>query len=355
VEIQLEIEPIRWVNRELTIIDQTLLPGTLQYIELKTLDDVCEAIKKLRVRGAPAIGICAAYGILVYLSQRSPANLPDARTHIQHAGDTLIETRPTAVNLAWAINRMRTTAESSTAGDVPELLQLLEQEASAILQEDIKLCHAIGKHGEALIKEGDGVLTHCNAGGLATSGYGTALAVLFTAHEKGRKFQAFVDETRPLLQGARLTAWELMQAEIDTTLICDNAAAHTMATGKIHKVIVGADRIAANGDTANKIGTYNVALLAHAHNIPFYVAAPYSTFDGSLKDGTQIPIEFRDATEVTQGFGPTTAPQDVKVRSPAFDVTPEKLISGIITEQGVLSPPYGQSIAKLLRTASEES
>ena len=348
----MDIEPIRWVQQRLTIIDQTLLPSALKYIELSTLDDVCEAIEALRVRGAPAIGICAAFGILVALNEHNPNSLDNALIDIRKAAETLASTRPTAVNLRWAVQRMRATAEQCNATDVPSLFQLLEREANAILQEDKTLCHAIGKHGENLIQDGDGILTHCNAGGLATSGYGTALAVIFEAHKAGRTFNVFVDETRPLLQGARLTAWELMQAGIDTTLICDSAAAHTMATGKVQLVLVGADRIAANGDTANKIGTYSVALLAHAHSIPFYVAAPYSTFDLSIQEGAKIPIEFRDTKEVTNSFGSVTAPQSVKVSNPAFDVTPARLITGIITEKGILTPPLNNSIATAMAATS---
>ena len=224
-------------------------------------------------------------------------------------------------------------------------MERLEAEAIEILEEDKRLCRAIGEHGAPLIRDGDGLLTHCNAGGLATAGYGTALAVMFRAQELGRRFAVFADETRPLLQGARLTAWELLQAGIDVTLICDNMAAQVMREGKVQLVIVGADRIAANGDTANKIGTYGLAVLAEAHNIPFYVAAPYSTFDLTLESGDEIPIEERDPAEVTCGFGKQTAPENVKVYSPAFDVTPARLIGGIITEKGILRPPYEQRIA----------
>jgi methylthioribose-1-phosphate isomerase len=266
--------------------------------------------------------------------------------------DYLATSRPTAVNLFWALDRMRASAgEQPSATTADQLYQRLEREAMTILEEDRRTCRAIGDHGAALIKDGAGVLTHCNAGGLATADYGTALAVMFRAHESGRKFHVFADETRPLLQGARLTAWELMNAGIDVTLICDNTAAQVMREGRVQLVIVGADRIAANGDAANKIGTYNVALIARAHTIPFYVAAPFSTFDLSLESGDRIPIELRGDEEVTNGFGKRTAPDHVKVYSPAFDVTPHDLIAGIITERGILRPPYRESIAAMAQNA----
>jgi methylthioribose-1-phosphate isomerase len=261
--------------------------------------------------------------------------------------DYLATSRPTAVNLFWALDRMRRVlgAASADSGDA-DIFSLLEAEAVEILEEDKRLCRAIGEHGAPLISEGDGVLTHCNAGGLATADYGTALAVMFRAHEKGRKFRAFADETRPLLQGARLTAWELQKAGIDVTLICDNMAAQVMKEGRIQLCLVGSDRIAANGDAANKIGTYGVALLAKAHDIPFYVAAPLSTIDPSLATGDEIPIEQRDAEEVTNGFGRRTAPTGIDVYNPAFDVTPASLIAGIVTEIGILRPPYVESIGE---------
>jgi methylthioribose-1-phosphate isomerase len=250
------------------------------------------------------------------------------------------------VNLFNALDRMKHVADENPHIDTAKaLIARLEQEALAQLEEDKQVCRAIGQHGAALIHDGDGVLTHCNAGGLATADYGTALAVLFRAHELGRKFRVFADETRPLLQGARLTAWELQQAGIDVTLICDSMAAQVMREGRIQLVVVGADRIAANGDTANKIGTYNVALIAKAHGIPFYVAAPLTTFDLTLRSGDLIPIEQRAPEEITHGFGRQTAPDNVNVYNPAFDVTPAELIAGIITEKGILKPPYEESIA----------
>jgi len=335
------VDTVSWEEGALSIIDQTRLPAELRRIELTTLDAVWDAIKQLQVRGAPAIGVCAAFGVLVALQQRAPATLRSARHAVDIAADHLATARPTAVNLFWALDRMRAvTVEGDPDGSAAPLLKALEREARAIFEEDRDVGRRIGEHGATLIAEGCGVLTHCNAGGLATSGRGTALAALFQAHEDGRRFRVYADETRPLLQGARLTAWELQQAGIDVTLICDSMAAQVMREGKIDLVIVGADRVAANGDTANKIGTYGVALLARAHDIPFYVAIPESTLDLSLPDGDAIPIEERDASEVTQSFGRRTAPEGVKVYNPAFDVTPAHLIGGFITETGIVRPPF---------------
>jgi len=255
--------------------------------------------------------------------------------------------RPTAVNLFWALDRMKRTARENRTDDIDSLKTILLEEAHAIYKEDQNICRAIGRSGAKLLKDGQTVLTHCNAGALATVDYGTALAVIFAAVEQGKKISVFVDETRPLLQGARLTTWELMQAEIDVTLICDNMAAQVMAEGKIDIVITGADRIAANGDAANKIGTYGVALLARAHDLPFYIAAPKSTFDMNLKSGADIPIEQRSPEEVTEGFGKRTAPYEIKVYNPAFDVTPHELIAGFITEEGIITPPYEKNLRSL--------
>jgi methylthioribose-1-phosphate isomerase len=344
------IETILWKGGVLQIIDQTLLPETCRHIELSDAAAVWEAIKSLRVRGAPAIGICAAYGVLVGVRERQPATQQAFLSALAESADYLATSRPTAVNLFWALDRMKCAGlEAAAELDPAARFARLEREAVALHEEDRQLCRAIGKHGAGLIREGDGVLTHCNAGGLATSAYGTALAVMYAAQEQGRRFRVFADETRPLLQGARLTAWELREAGIDVTLICDNVAAQVMKEGRIQLVVVGADRIAANGDTANKIGTYGVAVLAHAHGIPFYVAAPYSTFDPSLPDGAAIPIELRDAEEVTRGFGRNTAPDGIAVYNPAFDVTPAELIAGIVTEQGVLRAPFGESIGGMCR------
>lgn len=343
------IEPIRWRNGALYIVDQTRLPAECREVVLASAEAVWHAIQSLKVRGAPAIGVCAAYGVVVGTEEQAPETAASAVDAALKTADYLATSRPTAVNLFWALDRMRAVAEAHrTAPDAQAVIAALTREAEAICAEDRTLCRAIGANGADLIQDGAGVLTHCNAGALATSSYGTALAVMFHAHESGRRFQVYADETRPLLQGARLTAWELLQAGIPCTLICDNTAAQVMREGKVQLVIVGADRIAANGDTANKIGTYGVAVLAHAHGIPFYVAAPSSTFDRSVPDGSGIPIELRDGREVTHGFGRQTAPDGVAVYSPAFDVTPARLIAGIVTETGILRPPYEESIAALL-------
>ena len=335
------VEPIRWDHGRLEIIDQTLLPLETHWLHLRTAAQVWEAIKMLRVRGAPAIGCCAAFGLVVGLREKAPGNVEDALRATHEVADFLATSRPTAVNLFWALDRLRGVADAAEkTASADEFLSRMAAAAEAIYEENNRLCEAIGDHGAPLIAEGAGVLTHCNAGPLATGGYGTALAAMLRAREQGRHFQVYADETRPLLQGARLTAYELMEAGIGVTLICDNMAAQVMREGKIDIVIVGADRIAANGDTANKIGTYGVAVLAKHHGIPFYVAAPFTTIDLSLPNGAGIPIEERGAEEVTEGFGKRTAPEGVKVYSPAFDVTPVELIAGFITEKGVIKPPF---------------
>lgn len=341
------IQALRWCDGRLEIIDQTWLPGRYEYIVLRTADQVWEAIKKLRVRGAPAIGVCAAYGVLVGVLEKDPKTCGEALAAAEEAADYLATSRPTAVNLFWAVERMRSRAREAGEAGLPEFLQQMEMEAGRIYETEVAACRAIGEFGAPLLEENAGVLTHCNAGALATVEYGTALAPMYRAHALGRRFSVYADETRPLLQGARLTAWELMQSGIDVTLICDNMAAQVMREGRVQLVIVGADRIAANGDTANKVGTYGVALLAQAHQIPFYVAAPVSTFDKTLETGAAIPIEQRDALEITAGFGKATAPDGVKVYNPAFDVTPADLIAGIITEKGILRPPYREAIRGL--------
>ena len=338
---------IEWADGRIRLIDQTLLPNEFKQIYCDDVETVWEAIKSLRVRGAPAIGIAAALGTALGVWKSQAVNYAEFADELVKVTDYLGTSRPTAVNLFWALNRMTETAEKHRHVDIPELKQILLNEALAIIEEDRAMCRAIGKHGLQLLNEEDTILTHCNAGGLATSDYGTALAVMFTAHDAGKKISVYADETRPLLQGSRLTAWELMQAGIDVTLICDNMAAQVMKEGKIQCAVVGADRIAANGDAANKIGTYNVAILAHAHDIPFYVAAPTSTLDLSLDTGDQIPIEERASEEVTEGFGKRTAPEGIKVYSPAFDVTPARLITAIITEKGIARPPYRASLAAL--------
>ncbi len=346
------VQTISWRDDRLFIIDQTLLPVECLEIELATVEQTWEAIRSLRVRGAPAIGVCAAFGVVVGVAEARPATGDTAKAAARTAADHLATSRPTAVNLFWALDRMRARLDRLNGAETAaSVRQALVSEALAILEEDRQVCRKIGHAGAPLITEGAGVLTHCNAGGLATADYGTALALLFRAHEEGRRFRVFADETRPLLQGARLTAWELHQAGIDVTVICDNMAAQVMREGRVQLVVVGADRIAANGDTANKIGTYSLAVLARAHGIPFYVAAPSSTFDLSIASGAEIPIEQRAREEIAAGFGRVTVPDGVKVYNPAFDVTPAPLITGIVTEFGVLGPPLGESIAARLRHA----
>lgn len=321
----------------LEMIDQTLLPNELKRIECRDVETVWEAIKMLRVRGAPAIGIAAAYGTVIGL--QTAADDETFFPRLDHVLEYLAESRPTAVNLFWALNRMRAKADSMKATHSPsDIRSALLDEAQSIHEEDRAMCHAIGKNGAPFLANATGVLTHCNAGGLATAEYGTALSVFFTSQDLGHTVHVYVDETRPLLQGARLTAWELMQRNIPATLICDSMAAQVMREGRVQAVVTGADRIAANGDSANKIGTYSLAVLAKAHGIPFYIAAPSSTFDLELSDGAGIPIEERASEEITHGFGRQTAPDGVQVYNPAFDVTPADLIEAIITEKGVISP-----------------
>ncbi len=345
------VTTIEWqggVEGRVRLIDQTLLPKELRRIFCMDVENVWEAIKSLRVRGAPAIGIAAAYGTVIGIQNSRATTYDVFRTELVTVTNHLATSRPTAVNLFWALDRMLATAEAHRELPIPALKQRLLDEALAIAEEDKAICRAMGKHGAELVNDGDGILTHCNAGGLATADYGTALGVMFAAQEAGKSIHVYADETRPLLQGARLTAWELMEAGIDVTVICDNMAGVVLREGKIDLVIVGADRIAANGDTANKIGTYSVAVLAREHVVPFYVAAPASTFDLSLASGDAIPIEERRAEEITMGFGPRTAPLNVKVYNPAFDVTPAGLIQGIITERGVISPVNEDTIRATL-------
>jgi methylthioribose-1-phosphate isomerase len=329
----------------LRLIDQTKLPGELTFVDCRQIEQVWQAIKDLQVRGAPAIGVSAAYGVILGLQSVAGADDASFFAQLERATAYLATSRPTAVNLFWALDRMRRRGAELRGNSSPrEILQALLDEARAIEAEDRQMCRDIGRHGQQLLRDGQGVLTHCNAGGLATSDYSTALAVFFAAQEAGKQLHVYADETRPLLQGARLTAWELAQRGIDVTLICDSMAAQVMREGRVQAVVTGADRIAANGDAANKIGTYGVALLAAAHSIPFYVAAPSSTFDLSIADGSQIPIEQRDPREITHGFGRATAPEGIQVYNPAFDVTPARLIKAIICEKGVIEPVSRETI-----------
>ncbi len=340
---------ICWVgglDGRIDLIDQTLLPGELKVISIHDVETLWEAIRSLRVRGAPAIGVAAAMGVVLGVRDASTPELffENLTSTCKH----LAGSRPTAVNLFWALERMRSTAEGLRGRELADLKQGLLDEARRIRDEDAATCRAIGRAGERLIPEGGTVITHCNAGALATAEYGTALAIMFCAHERGRRFRVYVDETRPLLQGARLTAWELSHAGIDVHLMCDNMAGRLMRDQKVDLVITGADRIAANGDVANKIGTYGLAVLARAHDVPVYVAAPRSTFDLSLSDGSGIPIEHRSADEIRRGFGTLTAPAGVPCYNPAFDVTPGEFIRGIVTEAGLIEPVSAERIRKIL-------
>lgn len=346
------LRPVWWNDSvapggALELIDQTRLPIETVNITCRTMESVWQAIKQLQVRGAPAIGVAAAYGVVVGLDEARPtdSSWPSA---LGKVCDHLATSRPTAVNLFWALGRMRDFGKSLGAIPWSTARAALLKEAHTIRDEDAAMCRAIGKHGQQVIAENSGVLTHCNAGALATSEYGTALAVMYAAHEQGRTFRVFADETRPLLQGSRLTVWELQRAGIDATLICDNMAAVVMRDKKVNVVITGADRIAANGDAANKIGTYGVAVLANAHGVKFYVAAPSSTFDLSIPDGSHIPIEEREPEEVRSLGGRQTAPADIPVFNPAFDVTPARLITGIITERGMITPVTAENVRKVL-------
>lgn len=336
------VKTIEWINNKVRIIDQTELPLKTIYKDYSTPEEVWEAIKLLRVRGAPAIGIAGAYGVCLGIQNSSATTYDQFKKELDKVADYLKACRPTAVNLAWAIDRMVKTAEANKILPIEKLKNKLIAEAQRIYEEDREMCRKMGDHGAKILKDGDTVLTHCNAGGLATSDYGTALAPIYRAMEQGKKIKVFADETRPLLQGARLTTWELMQSGVEVTLICDNMAATVMRQGKINCIMVGADRIAANGDAANKIGTYGVAILAKHHKIPFYIVAPTSTIDFSIPDGSHIPIEERASEEITKGFGKQTAPDGVKVYSPAFDVTPAELITGWITDKGLVKPPFKQ-------------
>ena len=369
------LDTVRWINSDgkifpttgkvdkkflpgkLRLIDQTVLPERLVYVETDDRQEIFDDIKRLVVRGAQAIGCAAALG-LAAVSQHSKAGNSSAfLCEIRKTADYLSSSRPTAVNLSWALKRAVSSLERSASGGVAcvdRLKEVLLAEALEIVWEDIEMCKEIGQNGVDLIRDGAGILTHCNAGALATADYGTALSPIYAAYEKGLKIKVYSDETRPLLQGSRLTAWELKRAGVDVTTICDNMAAQVMREGRIDLVIVGADRIAANGDTANKIGTYGVAILAKYHKIPFYVAAPYSTVDIAIGDGSGIPIEERDGNEIRRGFGKLTAPPDVSVYNPAFDVTPHGLITGIITEMGIIKRPFSTNIRKMMESRQTE-
>ncbi len=338
-------ETIWWQDGELFLLDQTQLPLIVVGERQNNIDQVFASIKALKVRGAPAIGVAGAYGLLVGIRRQQEMALPEFLAHIEAQANMLGEARPTAVNLKWGLSRMVQFAKAQSCSTSADLYAAMVEEAIRIHEEDRELCRMIGVHGADLIQPGNGVLTHCNAGSLATSEFGTATSPMYVAHQNDVSFRVYADETRPLLQGARLTSWELQKAGIDCTLITDNMSAHIMSQGLIDLVIVGTDRTAANGDVANKIGTLGVAILAKHFGIPFYVALPYSTIDFNMPEGSGIPIEEREADEVTNFGARRTAPEEMQVRNPAFDVTPAELVTGLITERGILKPPFGDSIA----------
>ncbi len=337
------VETIEWTEDGVVMIDQRRLPNEETYITCKNHAEVAEAVRVMVIRGAPAIGVATAMGIALGMRKADPAKLDSAFEEICHT----LNTRPTAVNLQWAINRMRRVYESLSGASIEEIRNRLEAEAKLIKQEDIEINKAMGRNGAPLVPDGKTVLTHCNAGALATAGYGTALGVIRAAIEAGKKIDVFADETRPFLQGARLTAWELLRDGIPTTVITDNMAGHFLRSGRIGCVVVGADRIASNGDVANKIGTYSVAVLAKENNVPFYVAAPVSTLDMNLESGAGIPIEQRDPAEVTHIGGTRLTPEGAGIENPAFDVTPHEYVGAIITERGVARAPYTESLRAL--------
>ena len=341
------IKTLEWTDSGVRFIDQTKLPTEETYVTCKTHEQVADLIRKMVVRGAPAIGVAAAMGIALGIKNSKAATGVELKQEFERICDLIGKTRPTAVNLFWDIRRMRQKFEYFRMRTIPQIKQELIEEAQRMHAEDIAANQAMGRHGATLMPTSGGVLTHCNAGALATCGYGTALGVIRAAVEQGKKLHVYADETRPFLQGSRLTAWELMKDGIPTTVISDNMAGAMMKQGKIGAIVVGADRIAANGDVANKIGTYTVAVLAKEHAIPFYVAAPFSTIDLETSNGSTIPIEQRNAREVTHIAGKAIAPEGVEVENPAFDVTPGKYVTAIITERGIARAPYNESLRKL--------
>ena len=339
------MKPIEWLGNRLRILDQTRLPGEEVYLELSSYQEIAQAIKQLKVRGAPTIGVAAAYGVVLGAQSIEAENQEDYVARLHHICDDIASTRPTAVNLSRSTDRMKAVAIAGN--DIVQIKTALTAEALKIQAEEEESTRQMSRLGSELIKDGFNILTHCNAGALATTGYGTALGIIKAAREQGKRIHVFADETRPLLQGTRLTAWELMQEGIPVTIITDSMAGYFISKGKINCVIVGADRIAANGDVANKIGTYTLAVLAKENNIPFYVAAPISSIDFSLPSGEQIPIEERNPQEVTHIQGMPIAPEGVGVANPAFDVTPHRYISAIITEEGIVREPYVTKLNRL--------
>ncbi len=346
------IHTLEWTDSGVRFIDQTKLPIEETYVTCKTYEQVADAIRNMVVRGAPAIGVAAAMGIALGVQNSKAESVGELKREFDQICDVIGKTRPTGVNLFWAIRRMRDKVESLRVRPLPQIKQALIEEAQRMHAEDIAANQAMGRHGATLMPASGGVLTHCNAGALATCGYGTALGVIRAAVEQGKKIHVYADETRPFLQGSRLTAWELMKDGIPTTVISDNMAGAMMKQGRIGAIVVGADRIAANGDVANKIGTYTLAVLAKEHSIPFYVAAPFSTIDLEMPDGDQIPIEQRNPKEVTHMAGKAIAPEGVQVENPAFDVTPAKYVSAIVTERGIARAPYEEALRRLAEEIS---
>ena len=348
---------IEWQGDTIVMVDQRKLPAQEIYLRCRTAQEVAKAIRTMVIRGAPAIGVAAAMGLALGMKKSTAKGTKQFAVEFQKTCDMMASTRPTAVNLFWAIERMkRAFSAGALAGESPEeLADRLEKEARAIHDEDVANCRTMGAFGAALVPDGARILTHCNAGALATAGYGSALGVIRAAVEQGKKVAVFADETRPFLQGARLTAWELVRDGISTTVITESMAGPLMRAGEVDIVVVGADRIAANGDTANKIGTYTVGVLAHEHKIPFYVAAPLSTIDLATPDGDHIPIEERDQREVSHLGASRLTPEGAKIRNPAFDVTPHRYITGIITERGVFKPPYADSLKRAFEAVVEAS
>ena len=341
------IATIEWQNRKVKIIDQTKLPLRLVHIYCEDLRTLREAIFSLKVRGAPALGIAGAFGVVLGTQNSAATDFPSFRRELEKAIDYLGSSRPTAVDLFWALKRMKNCAERNKHQEIPQIKKALQEEALQIMQEDKTRSRQMAKEGASLLKDGDRILTHCNAGALVTADYGTALGVIYRAKEEGKKVTVWADETRPLLQGARLTTWELLQAGVEVTLICDNMAGDLMQRGKVDKVLVGADRVAGNGDVANKIGTYTVAVLAKENEIPFYVVCPISSIDLEIPSGKMIPIEQRNSQEITEFGRKRVAPRGVKVYNPAFDITPARYVTGIITEKGILRPPYKETLKEL--------
>ena len=347
--VVLDIAPVHFDDGKLVLLDQTKLPGQEVYIEIKTKEDMWDAIYHLKVRGAPAIGVAAAYGLYIDALKYNGSDIEAFYTHVKNGAEYLNSARPTAVNLSWALNRLVTGLVAAENGSVDEAKKWLLKEAMTIHQEDIEACKAMGEYGLSLLKPGMGILTHCNAGTIATAKYGTCLAPLYLGHERGYDFKVFADETRPLLQGARLTSWELNKAGIDVTLICDNMAATVMKKGWVDAVVVGCDRMAANGDGANKIGTSGVAILAKEYGIPFYMYVPTSTIDMNTATGDEIHIELRKGEEIYEmWYEKPMAPEGVKTFNPSFDVTDHKYITAVITEKGIVRPPYDENLKKIM-------